>query len=66
MIMLRTMKMTLTLKQKKESENQHDKARDGRECDHIKAVLHQGESMNVRFSTNVKSNQFVGTKYEQQ
>ncbi|MGF1760084.1 helix-turn-helix domain-containing protein, partial [Photobacterium sagamiensis] len=33
------MKMTLTQKQKQELENQHDKTRDGRVRDRIKAVL---------------------------
>ncbi len=37
--MLHTMKMTLTQKQKHELENQHDKTRDGRVRDRIKAVL---------------------------
>ena len=37
--MLHTMKMTLTQKQKQELENQHDKTRDGRVRDRIKAVL---------------------------
>lgn len=37
--MLRPMKVTLTYKQKHELENQHDKTRDGRVRDRIKAVL---------------------------